>query len=383
MDAKEELTELRRQIDGIDEGMIALFQSRMEISRRVAGIKRENNMAILDAERERQVVERAAASAEESLRGEASLLMRSIMALSRKYQREILFHGETPLLPPPAKPVEEDIVCAFQGAPGAWGEQAAARLLPDADLRPEEFFEDVFKAVKEKRARYGVVAIENSQTGAIGETYDLLRKYGCFIVKRIWIDIRHCLLAPAETALADIREVFSHPQGFRQCGGFLRKYAWELKACRNTAVAAKTAAGLKSGKTAAIGSRRAAEINGLQVLVPDIMDSAANRTSFVMIATEPEYDEGSDLISVTFSTAHRSGALCETLLPFMARDINLTRIESRPASPGQYRFFAELQGNILDEGIVSTLRQAAASCAYFEVIGCYCCPGGTHDMIVE
>jgi chorismate mutase/prephenate dehydratase len=234
-----------------------------------------------------------------------------------------------------------------------------------------EFFEDVFLSVKEKRARYGVVPIENSQSGAIGETYDLLRKYGCFIVGRTWIDIHQCLLAPPGVALSDVREVLSHPEGFRQCSRFLHGRAWDLTACRNTAVAAESAVSAGDGRTAAIGSRRAAELNGLEILVPDIMNSAGNRTSFVVIAAEPEYDKTCGLISVTFSTAHRAGALCETLMPFMAQGINLQRLESRPVSADSYRFFAELEGNIQNREVIASIRQASAASEYFEVIGCY------------
>ena len=101
------------------------------------------------------------------------------------------------------------------------------------------------------------------------------------------------------------------------------------------------------------------------------MDSADNRTSFVVISRQPEYDEQSNLISVTFSTQHRSGALCEALMPFMADGLNLMRIESRPVSADKYRFFAEIQGNINDKRVLSALRQAAATTEYFEVLGCY------------
>jgi chorismate mutase/prephenate dehydratase len=151
----------------------------------------------------------------------------------------------------------------------------------------------------------------------------------------------------------------------------LHSRAWDLTACRNTAVAAKSAAEAGDGRTAAIGSRRAAELNGLEIIAPDIMDSSGNRTCFVVIASEPEYDENCNLISITFSTEHRSGALCETLMPFMAQGVNLMRIESRPAAPDKYRFFVEVEGNIMNEEIASTLRYAAATCQYFEVIGCY------------
>jgi chorismate mutase/prephenate dehydratase len=372
MDTKERLMTLRKRIDEIDEGLIPLFGERMGVSLQVAEAKVQENMPIQNTQREQAVVDHAVSLAREELHGETALLMRTIIALSREYQRSRMFNRETPLLPPARDPVKQDMACVFQGLPGAWSEQALIKLFPEAPREHVDFFEDVFLAVREKRADYGVVAIENSQTGAIGETYDLLRKYGCFIVGRTWVDIRQCLLAPSGTALSDVREVLSHPEGFRQCSRFLRGRAWDLTACRNTAVAAETAAKAADGRTAAIGSRRAAEVNKLTVLAPDIMDSMDNRTSFVVIAAEPEYDEKSGLISVTFSTAHRAGALCETLVPFMAQNINLLRIESRPSSsPDSYRFFAELEGNIMDADIRSTLKQAAAACEYFEVIGCY------------
>ncbi|MDR3075902.1 MAG: chorismate mutase [Synergistaceae bacterium] len=371
MGVKERLDDLRKRIDEIDARFVPMFEERMDVSLKIADIKIQDNMPILDAAREQEVVNRAVSLAREDLRGETSLVMRAIMALSREYQHSLMFRGEMPMLPPPRKPVTGDVACAFQGVPGAWSEQALIKLFPDARRQAAEFFEDVFTAVKEHRANYGVAAIENSQTGAIGETYDLLRKYGCFIVGRTWIDIHQCLLAPAGTALSDVREVFSHPEGFRQCSRFLHGRAWDLTACRNTAVAAEMAAKSGNGRTAAVGSRRAAELNGLEILAPDIMDSTGNRTSFVVIAEEPEYDESSDLISITFSTEHRAGALCETLMPFMAQGVNLMRIESRPAAHGKYRFFAELKGNILDPDAARTLRQAAATCEYFEVIGCY------------
>lgn len=371
MQAKEQLAGLRVKIDEIDDKIISLFGERMSVAGKVAEIKGKNNMSILDAAREQQVVDRAVSLADNDLRGEVSLLMRSMMALSQEYQRKLLFSGHTPFLPAPGQPVRENAAVAYQGVAGAWSEQAAIKLFPAAERHPVEFFEDVFIAVKENRADYGVVPIENSHTGAIGETYDLLRKYGCYIVGRTWVEARQCLLAKEGTELADIREVLSHPEGFKQCRGFLRNRAWDLTACRNTAVAAEAAAASDKKGVAAIGSRRAAELNGLAVLAPDIMDSAGNRTSFVVIALKPEYDETSDLVSITFSTKHRSGALCETLLPFMAQGVNLTRIESRPASPGNYRFFAEIQGNIMDTDILGTLRQASATCEYFEVIGCY------------
>jgi len=373
MDWKEELEGLRSVIDEVDAELIPLFQKRMEAARSIAELKGKQNLAVQDNSREAKVIENAASRIDASLKGEASMLMRTIMCLSREYQHRLLFSGATPMLPPAAAPASSKVVCAYQGVPGSWSEKATKQLYPEAETTAVEYFADIFTTVKSGKADYGIVPIENSKTGAIGETYDLLRRHGCYIVGRTWLSIRQNLVGLKEAELSDIREVFSHPEGLKQCATYLSSKHWEQTACRNTAVAAKLIAETGDVKKAAIASRHAAELYGLKVLAPDIMDAADNRTSFVVIARQPEYNEHSNLISLTFSTQHRSGALCEVLMPFMADNLNLMRIESRPIAGDRYRFFAEIQGNIQDERVLSALRQAAAGSEYFEVLGCYSC----------
>lgn len=365
------LAQLRAEIDEVDAALLPLYERRMEAVRQVAELKRENNLSILDAGREQVIIDKMADRADAAYRAEISLLTRTMLALSKSYQRKRLFPGEETLLPPPAQPKRENVVCVYQGVPGAWSEQALLQVFPDASYEAAEYFEDVFRTVKEEKADYGVVPVENSRTGAIGETYDLLRRYGCYIVGRVSVEIRQCLLAPEGVGLNDIRRVLSHPEALRQCGKYLKKHPWEQIACSNTAVAAESVAKENDGHSAAVGSRRAAERSGLSVLVPDIMDSAGNTTAFVVIARAPEYTADSTMITVTFSTAHRSGALCEALMPYMACGLNLARIESRPGTGGDYRFFADIESNILDPAAQDALRQAAAACEYFEVLGCY------------
>ncbi|MDR1067696.1 MAG: chorismate mutase [Clostridiales Family XIII bacterium] len=367
----EKIIEIRKQIDELDAKLVESFTARMGFAKEIGEYKRDNNLAITDEAREDIIVKNALAKTPRELSGEVSILMRTLMALSREYQRNLMISGEPKLLPPPAPRKTRDVKCVYQGVPGAWSWQAAQKLFPDAKLSPVDYFEDVFTTVKNGGADYGVMPIENSRTGAIGETYDLLRKYGCYIVGRTWIDIRHCLMAKSDTDFSDIREVHSHSEGFGQCRNYLAGRPWDLMNCSNTAVAAKKVKSSADDRSAAIGSRKAAEIYGLSILQADIMDQADNRTSFVIIGREPEYDESSDHVSVTFSLAHRSGSLCEALMPYMAAGIDLARIESRPASAGSFRFFAEIEGTILDDVMLDTLRHAAAVTEYFEVIGCY------------
>lgn len=370
--SNESLKDLRVKIDAIDQQMMELFRQRMELAGDVAVIKRDNNISLIDPAREAEVVASAIAQTGEELKGETTAFVRSLMGLSKSCQRKVLYNdADEYFFPDPQTPVAESLTVAYQGLPGAWCEQAAMQLFSSPALNAMETFEDVFIAVKDRKASYGVVPIENSRTGGIGEVYDLLRKYGCYIVGQTWVSIHHCLMAVPGTKLEDVREVYSHPQGFLQCRNFLRGRAWDLTACRNTSVGAELVAQKQEKRCAAIGSRRAAQLNGLAVLAPDIATDEHNKTRFIVIADHPEYTAASDTVSVIFRTAHRSGALCDVLFPLMAEGINMKRLESRPVADSRYIFFCDLAGNINDDSMKAALRQAASCCGFLEVLGCY------------
>lgn len=377
MDSKEALSALRKEIDDVDGELIALFQKRMGLSEQIADVKAGGNMAIVDEKREESVLAAAAARAGGQDTAAVTAFMRTLMALSKIKQNQRLVAADPLSFPEPAPKKEGPVNVAFQGVPGAWSEHGAEQLFPNGKRQQYDYFEDVFEAVKAGRADYGVLPIENSRTGAIGEVYDLLRKYACYIVGEVWITVAQCLLACEGTKLTDIREVFSHPEAFNQCRRFLKNKPWDLTASRNTAYAAQLVAEQQNPKYATISSRRAAEIHGLTVLAADIMDWPDNRTRFIAIAADPIYDETCDTTSITFSTAHKSGALCAVLQSFMLAGINLSRIESRPVSADRYRFFADLQANILSDSTMDALQQAATQCNYFELLGCY--PRGSNQ----
>ncbi|GAB1475711.1 prephenate dehydratase [Bacillota bacterium] len=372
MDNKEIIQSVRKKLDVIDNKLIDLLQERMALVDQVAEAKRAENIPTADESREHEIIQRVIANTREEYKGEAVTFMNTLMGLSKFRQRKLMYDGvDDPLLPPPGEPRIKDQTISYQGLPGAWGEQAALSLYPEARLQNEKTFEDVFIAVKKGDADYGIVPIENTKTGAIGTTYDLLRKYGCYIVGQTHVKASHCLMVLPGTKLAEIREVLSHPEGFNQCGVFLKKNPWDLTECRNTAVAASTVAEKGEKRYAAIGSKRAAELYGLEVIKENITDDQSNSTRFISISALPEYDAACDTVSISFRTSHRSGALCEVLFYFMAAGINLSRIESRPMMGEKYCFFADLEGNIGDETVRLGLRHAAAACGYMEVLGCY------------
>lgn len=371
MNAKEKLQALREQIDGIDTEMVSLLSKRMQISENIANVKAQGNIAILDSNRENEVIANALAVGDARYAAETQAFMRTLMSMSRLKQNETLQLANPVHFPASAPIATDEIQVAFQGVSGAWSEQSAAVLFPNAETRAMEYFEDVFHAVKNKEVHFGMLPIENSQTGAIGEVYDLLRRHACYIVGQVWISAAQCLLALPSAKLSDIREVYSHPQGFHQCRRFLKNKNWDLTACRNTAFAAQMVAEKNENRYAAIASRRAASVHGLSVLAPDIIDDMSNKTRFIAIADAPIYTPHSDITSITFSTAHKSGALCSVLQSFMLAGINLSRIESRPVSGDKYRFFIDLKGNIASSVMQDALQHAAMQCEYFEVLGCY------------
>ena len=372
MDHRNEINRVRDELDRIDTELLQGFQQRMELVDQIADFKRKGNIAISDPNREQEIVDRSVEQGRPDYRGEVITFVRTLMGLSKFRQRKLLFdHREDALLPPAATRSTEDLTIAYQGTEGAWGEQAGLQLFPGAQKTGYSTFEEVFRVVKSKKAHYGVLPIENTKTGAIGEVYDLLRSYGCYIVGQTWVHSHHCLMGIPGTKLSEIREVLSHPEGFRQCDQFLKDKHWDLAPRRNTAVAAKAVAEKGNSRFAAIGSPRAAELYGLEVLAADIMDDRKNRTRFLAIAAAPEYDQTCDTVSITFRTAHRSGALCEVLFHFLSAGINLSRIESRPMLGEGFCFFADVEGNIEDETVMRGLRHAAASCGYLEVLGCY------------
>lgn len=371
MSNKEALSGLRQKIDKLDREMLELFKQRMQISEQVAAVKASANIALVDETRERQMIETAAAEADPENKAETIAFMRTLLSISKLRQIKQFTPHDRAFFPPSAQPKESGVTIAFQGVQGAWGEHAAVQLFPQAALEAYNYFEDVFNAVKEKKVDYGILPIENSQTGAIGEVYDLLRRHGCYIAGQTWITIAQCLLAGEGASLNSIREVYSHPEGFNQCRRFLKNKNWDLSPSTNTAYAAKIVAEKKDTRSAAIGSRRAAQIHGLSILAPDIMDNPQNKTRFIAIAESPIYDKECNTTSITFSTPHKSGALCAILQTFMLAGINLSRIESRPVSTDKYRFFADLQANIMDDATLDTLRQASVQCDYFEILGCY------------
>ena len=261
----------------------------------------------------------------------------------------------------------------YQGVPGAYSEPAALNFFGEGtDTTGLEQFEDCFLALREGRADYAVLPIENSTTGAIRQIYDLLTQYECYIVGETTVRIEHCLMALPGASLDTITHVYSHEQGLFQCERFLNAHpAWKQVPQADTAGSAKLVADSGDPTKAAICSARAAEIYGLNILARGINHNAHNTTRFVVASPQLELRPGADKVSTLFVLPHEAGSLHEVLTVFSVHGLNLMKLESRPM-PGrswEYMFFLEFTGRPGDPAVGDALHELAQTTGEFRVLG--------------
>jgi arogenate/prephenate dehydratase len=263
---------------------------------------------------------------------------------------------------------------AYQGAPGAYSESAAQRAWPDAMTVPLERFEDVFAAVAEGRVSHGLLPIENSIGGSIHRNYDLLLEHDLPIIGETELPVVHNLLALPGTSIGDIRRVFSHPQALAQCERYLLTLPGvEIVATYDTAGSARMIREQGLRDTAAVASVRAAGIFGLQVLQTAIQDYPDNITRFILIARDAKPLAPPDKTSLVFALPNAPGALFKALSVFALRDIDLTKIESRPdrGRPWEYLFYADVAAGRDELRCGRAIVHLAESARWVKTLGSY------------
>jgi prephenate dehydratase len=267
---------------------------------------------------------------------------------------------------------------AFQGERGAFSEDAAAKLFgKDADFSPCIRLKRVFEFASQDKVEFGVVPLENSQAGSINDTYDLLLTYPLNIFAEAILKINHYLMALPGQKLSDITTIYSHPQALAQCEEFLTKLTAEEVASYDTAGSAKMIReqGLKN--CAAIASKRAADMYGLEILAQEIQTNVNNYTKFVAISRQKAKPAENSKTSLVFAAEHKAGSLYKILGIFASRNINLTKLESRPsrAKPWEYVFYADFEGHQegqIDKQAIAELRRQAT---FVKILGS--CPQAT------
>lgn len=265
---------------------------------------------------------------------------------------------------------------AFQGAAGAYSEEAIVLLDPRAESQPYREFRDVAQAVLERRAELGLLPIENSVVGSIAQNFDLIAESGLAIVGEVVSSVHHCLLGVAGASRAAVRRVLSHPVALAQCERFLRSLtAAEVVAFYDTAGAAAEVARQGDRSLAAIAGALAAQRYGLAVLAERIEDEPHNQTRFLLVAAEPASPPAGVAAKTTvlLKLPHRPGTLARALAPIAAAGLNLTKLESRPdrTTPWEYLFYLDVEARATDPGMAGAIRDLEAQGAVVIVLGDY------------
>ncbi|CAI0545376.1 unnamed protein product, partial [Linum tenue] len=278
---------------------------------------------------------------------------------------------------------------AYQGVCGAYSESAAQKAYPNCEAVPCDQFETAFEAVEGWTVDRAVLPIENSLGGSIHRNYDLLLRHKLHIVGEIKYAVRHCLLANPGVKVNDLKRVLSHPQALAQCEYTLTRLGLVREAVDDTAGAAKYVALSKLEDTGAVASSAAAEIYGLDILAEDIQDDSDNVTRFLMLARDPlipgTYRPFKT--SIVFSLEEGPGILFKALAVFAMRDINLTKIESRPwrrsslRPPGEnanglqkcfhYMFYVDFEESMASDNAQNALKHLEEFATFLRVLGSY------------
>ena len=352
----EELERLRRLIDEVDGEILRLLKRRADLVKSIAEMKRRLNMPLIDLARETVVLTRVEEWARsQGLDVELALIaFRAAMGLCKRAYREL--------------------EVAFLGPRGSFSEEAALKafLGEGAKLRPISTIRGVFEVVERGSADYGVVPIENSLEGGVGETLDLLAETELKVCGEVEVRVSLNLIAKPGTRLEEVHTLLSHPHALGQCRSFLRATlrGVRVRTCSSTAEAVKRA--VSSQGVAAIGSALAALIHGGEVLMKGVEDFKDNYTRFLVVGRERVERGVGCKTSVVFKLPNTPGALHRALSPFASRSINLTCIMSRPTRrrPWEYMFYLDFEGGG-DERCVEALKELEERALQVKVLGSY------------
>ncbi len=264
---------------------------------------------------------------------------------------------------------------AFQGERGAFSEVAAQKFL-GKNIIPIacDSFASLFDYVENGKAKYGVIPIENSLIGSIYKNYDLLLERNLKVVGETYLRINHCLIALKKVPVSKIQRVFSHPAALDQCRDFFYKHPTIAPiSYYDTAGAVKMLSESGLTNAAAIASPYAAEIYNMHIIRKSIEDEKTNFTRFLLLSKKDKPVKGKIKTSIVFSMKNEAGVLYKALSVFALRDIDLSKIESRPLrkKAWEYHFYIDIEGSVTEERVKKALDHLSEITHFIKILGSY------------
>ena len=375
-----ELSEIRNEIDAVDDALVKLFVKRMELSAQVADYKKANNMPIYVPAREREILQQVGKKSGPEMENYTRVLYSMLFELSRSYQRKCnteatpLYQSITSSIENTNKLFPQAPMVACQGVEGAYSQIACERMFKAPFIMYFKNFEGVFNAIDKGLCQYGILPIENSTAGSVKKVYDLMIHHNFSIVRTFRMKVDHNLIANPGAKLENIKEIYSHEQAINQCGNFLASLTdVKIVPVENTAVAAEMVS--KSGRldVAAISSSTCEELYGLISLADSVQDKGNNRTRFICISKKLEIYPGSDKTSIMMVLSHKPGALYKVLARMYVLGINVIKLESRPIPDRdfEFMFYFDLETSIYSEEFVQLMCELDDLCEEFKYFGSY------------
>lgn len=348
------LGDLRRTIDMIDQELLDLLSRRAMCSMEVGRIKAGVRDLIFKPFREKEVIEKLLREdpgplPEKHLRA----IYREIFSSSRRLQR-----------PQQA---------AYLGPEGTFSYFAGVEFLGHSvDFVPKPGFPEVFESVTQGETELGIIPLENSLNGTVGQSLDLFLRHEVFIQSEIFCKISHSLMGTADR-LADVRRVYSHPQPLAQCGKWLRSNLPGAALVPMESTAAAAARASEEQDAVAVGHTGLAALYGLNVLETGIEDEPDNWTRFVVIAEMPPEEGNRDKTSLLFTLPDKAGALAMLLKVLATYDINMKKLESRPlrGEKWKYVFFVDVECDLGKDEYQNALKELAENCHTMRILGSY------------
>jgi chorismate mutase/prephenate dehydratase len=372
-----DLPKIREALDRIDAAILDLLAERSAVVDEVAALKcRDQGLLLRDLERERDLLAKVGREAQR--RGlnafQVVKVFRDVVEASVRQQESRLTRSTN------ETDEAELLRVAYQGSEGAYSHLAGRKFFGDRAEEPifvgYRSFRQAVEAVERGECEYGILPLENSVAGSINEAYALLGTSKLSVVgEEIW-PVEHCLLGTAKVPLARIRRIYSHPQALIQCSEFLESLPGATaESFFDTAGSVQKVKELGSEENAAIASAEAGELHGLVVLRRSIANQRNNQTRFVVVHQRRfRFDLRIPCrTSLLLVTDHSEGALERCLAELAKAGINMTKLESRsmPATPWEYQFYVDIEGNVDDPRVASALEGIGRSARYLRVLGSY------------
>lgn len=371
--SKLNLREIRDRIDKIDKELVKLLEERMIIVEDVVDYKIENNMQIFDSKREEEVITKNTNRVEnKKLKKYIEKILNDIMSVSKEYQ-------ETKVFSIKENKREKDFTdksIAYTGVPGSFAHEVLMNLLNEkhTNIKNYNTHEEVTEAVAKGEVDYGILPIENSSTGEVRDSMDLIKEKDVYIIGEVSLKVKQNLLGIKGSSIDSIKNVYSHEQALMQSSKFLNTHSdWVLNSVSNTAIAAEFIKDENNKENACIANIKTKDIYNLELLAEGINNNKENYTRFVIIGKKLEIFPESNKISIVTSIEHKAGSLFKLIEIFSKEKLNMVSIKSRPIpyKTWEYYFYIDFEGNLNDKNVIRAFENIKDQMSYMKILGNY------------